>query len=569
MNCPKIISLFLFLLLAYQASSQYSRQIYAADYNVDCYEIDDERFYLQVDVTRLGSSSVTEEGECFVFDGPLSSMFMSFWVGEIELLTAPMLQYFEEFREYTEFETDCLTPIIADTCLYYNSLIDSTGNIHDERDRRMHLLAKEIHAPNYVNLESENNWQYVDTFQLLRKAILNLNRTARMDYLMTTHQYPVDVETFIALKAMDADGDSLVYRLAPPHGKPTSITVVFPTIDASDILDFPYAPGFSALEPMGPGGLIIDNLNNQLLLNPSQVGKYFIHMIVEEYRNGQLLCAKPFFFPIWIIDNSPKVEASVQADEYQEELAIINLCEFSEYTFLNNSSVQNDIDFFYWVINGDTLTDWSPTYAFDSPGIFDAELFIEDVEGCSDAQLITINVGEPITASYSAAPATAIYAGEALQFTNTSTGSFNHSHWQISNGQSFTSENLTHTFSEPGIFEISLTIENEIGCQKTYAQSFEFKTPDGFYFPNVFSPNEDGANDEFRPYGNFDFIKDYEMKIFDRWGALLFQSNDPLLGWNGNSRDSKKALSGIYVFQIQYLDANDKLQTKVGDILLL
>lgn len=52
------------------------------------------------------------------------------------------------------------------------------------------------------------------------------------------------------------------------------------------------------------------------------------------------------------------------------------------------------------------------------------------------------------------------------------------------------------------------------------------------FFPNVFSPNFDGINDRFVPQGECPF-EQFEMKIFDRWGALVYESRDPQAGWDG------------------------------------
>jgi gliding motility-associated-like protein len=53
------------------------------------------------------------------------------------------------------------------------------------------------------------------------------------------------------------------------------------------------------------------------------------------------------------------------------------------------------------------------------------------------------------------------------------------------------------------------------------------------YYPNAFTPNGDGQNDEFRAVGNTDNIFSYSLLIFNRWGQLIYESNDPNAGWDG------------------------------------
>lgn len=66
------------------------------------------------------------------------------------------------------------------------------------------------------------------------------------------------------------------------------------------------------------------------------------------------------------------------------------------------------------------------------------------------------------------------------------------------------------------------------------------------YAPNVFSPNDDGVNDRWRPVSRCP-LQDYELLIFNRWGGLVFQSKDPSEGWSGRDLPA-----GVYPFLIRY-----------------
>jgi len=72
------------------------------------------------------------------------------------------------------------------------------------------------------------------------------------------------------------------------------------------------------------------------------------------------------------------------------------------------------------------------------------------------------------------------------------------------------------------------------------------------YVPNVFSPNSDGVNDKFLPEpGPECILSDYLLKVFNRRGALVFESNALQEGWDGKYR-GETAESGVYLYQIQY-----------------
>ncbi len=86
------------------------------------------------------------------------------------------------------------------------------------------------------------------------------------------------------------------------------------------------------------------------------------------------------------------------------------------------------------------------------------------------------------------------------------------------------------------------------------------------YLPNVFSPNFDGINDEFKP----DLINEepLELSIFDRWGAKVF-SSDGKKGWNGDYK-GKNSMVGVYTYFFRYSDVISKKEKLIkGDVTLV
>ena len=67
------------------------------------------------------------------------------------------------------------------------------------------------------------------------------------------------------------------------------------------------------------------------------------------------------------------------------------------------------------------------------------------------------------------------------------------------------------------------------------------------FVPNTFTPNSDGLNDLFGPKG--EGIGWIDMQIFDRWGNLIFHTNNPKQGWNGKYH-KEDAPIGAYVYKI-------------------
>ncbi len=86
--------------------------------------------------------------------------------------------------------------------------------------------------------------------------------------------------------------------------------------------------------------------------------------------------------------------------------------------------------------------------------------------------------------------------------------------------------------------------------------------------PNAFTPNQDGINDRFRPVLNF-IPKEYLMIIYDRYGVTLYQSEDPLEGWDGKIRNGSLAIEGVYVYHIQYVSFDGTAFSQTGHLTLI
>ncbi|MFC2096640.1 gliding motility-associated C-terminal domain-containing protein, partial [Bacteroidota bacterium] len=70
-----------------------------------------------------------------------------------------------------------------------------------------------------------------------------------------------------------------------------------------------------------------------------------------------------------------------------------------------------------------------------------------------------------------------------------------------------------------------------------------------YLLPNVFSPNGDGVNDVYVADNPLEYVKDVDMRIFNRWGELVYQTNNPLIEWDGKEKNSNKIVaSGVYYY---------------------
>lgn len=82
--------------------------------------------------------------------------------------------------------------------------------------------------------------------------------------------------------------------------------------------------------------------------------------------------------------------------------------------------------------------------------------------------------------------------------------------------------------------------------------------PAGLFLPTAFSPNGDGANDEFRPLNTN--LESYTISIYNRWGEVVYQSDDSTVGWDGIYKGQNAGL-GVYTYSAEY-KFNNQSETK-------
>lgn len=88
-----------------------------------------------------------------------------------------------------------------------------------------------------------------------------------------------------------------------------------------------------------------------------------------------------------------------------------------------------------------------------------------------------------------------------------------------------------------------------------------------FFFPTAFSPNNDGRNDVARLVGDIAVIQQFSLRIVNRWGQVMYQTDDPTKGWDGTYK-GKTADVGSYYFLVKFTYEGDEELLK-GDILLM
>ena len=116
--------------------------------------------------------------------------------------------------------------------------------------------------------------------------------------------------------------------------------------------------------------------------------------------------------------------------------------------------------------------------------------------------------------------------------------------WQDGGG------NPTYTVTQEGIY--SLTATNN--CGSTFDEILISKGACKVYLPSAFTPNGDGVNDVFKVIGA-EAIGKFDLKIFNRWGELVFTTTDKTKGWDGKIKGRPLQETTLFVYILNYTDA--------------
>jgi len=125
--------------------------------------------------------------------------------------------------------------------------------------------------------------------------------------------------------------------------------------------------------------------------------------------------------------------------------------------------------------------------------------------------------------------------------------------------------------TETTLYEVALSDAN--GCTVRDEVWVRVDRRGGLYIPNAFSPNGDGINDVFFVNTDASVRRIASLRIFDRWGALVFERkdslpNDPATGWNGDI-GGKPAMQGLYVYVIEVERADGVAERYSGEVMVV
>ncbi|HOE39660.1 MAG TPA: PKD domain-containing protein, partial [Bacteroidales bacterium] len=230
-------------------------------------------------------------------------------------------------------------------------------------------------------------------------------------------------------------------------------------------------------------------------------------------------------------------------------------------------------------------TEKNPVHIYKEPGVYTVSLEVRDFFGCKFKReiedLITVYQGP--TANFEASPKIVSFINAEIEFINYSSDASNY-YWFFGDGDSSLFVSPRHKYKDIGDFEVMLVAETDRSCTDTTVRIVSVRNEFSFYMPTSFTPNGDGLNDCARPCGNGIDKNDFYLKIYDRWGIIVFETDkfDPKVGcescsegaWDGTfkgnkNKGDKTLANGVYYWYAEFKDWYGVVHKKQGEILLV
>ncbi len=219
----------------------------------------------------------------------------------------------------------------------------------------------------------------------------------------------------------------------------------------------------------------------------------------------------------------------------------------------------------------------NPSHCYDITGVYSVTLTVTSNAGCTTTLAIPnmITVHPEPEASFSALPMVTSILYPNIVFTDLSQGSPVSWQWDfgdpstISDTSALQHPEYEYSSEYGAVYDVVLTVTNQYGCQDDTTIRVTVEPDFAFFIPNAFTPDGNGTNDGF--YGMGYGITKYQIWIFDRWGNLIFTTDDINHAWDGSvqGKGGDMAQIDVYVWKVAIVDVFSKHHKFIGHVSLV
>ncbi|XOV66328.1 MAG: PKD domain-containing protein [Fluviicola sp.] len=261
-------------------------------------------------------------------------------------------------------------------------------------------------------------------------------------------------------------------------------------------------------------------------------------------------------------------------------------CGTPPYDVPFTSSAGQNATFTWDFGDGNGSTQQNPTHQYQASGTYDVVLIAEDSTGCvgSDTAYATVQIIEPepfaVDWNFTPPPPCTNTVTLDIDFTGSGADSLV---WVLPNQTLTNVTEINESYSTPGTYDVTLmAYDFDCSYADTITQSFtvsEFTNNGTIVMPNVFTPNDDGINELYKPRylatpqdDAFESLEYYHIVIINRWGETVFESGETPAewAWDGTVDGSYVSEDAVFFYKAeyrQYCTSNDtELQEKHGFI---
>lgn len=218
--------------------------------------------------------------------------------------------------------------------------------------------------------------------------------------------------------------------------------------------------------------------------------------------------------------------------------------------------------------NGSTSVSPQPILVYQA-GTYNVSLTVSTPAGCTSSSATNgvINAWLPPTAAFSASTYNTTADNAEVSFTDQSQGSIATWSWTFGDGGTSGAMNPTYVYGDVGTFEVALEVTDVHGCSDEAEAVITITPVHDIVIPTAFTPTGNGNGGYYDPnalnndvfYAFVRYVKDFRMRVFNRWGELVFESEDVRYGWDGQYK-GQLSPQDVYVVQtwVRFVDGKEK-----------
>lgn len=294
------------------------------------------------------------------------------------------------------------------------------------------------------------------------------------------------------------------------------------------------------------------NLQNPIHLFTPATQQYFVKLTIS----SSLQCGRKFL-KSKIINPTGAVSSKAGFD-------ILNVCDSGYVRFVNTSTFLQDFSGqFIWDFgDGNTSNAMYPIHTYAGAGSYDIKLKLKNNASCLDDS-ITRHL-DLARFTIHTSPVQPILIGETVPLYVSGGG--NKFQWTPTSWLS--NPNIKNPVAMPlNDITYKVTATDNEGCKSEDSVFIKVMPLNDFYVPTAFTPNNDGKNDQIRPFFGAKFTLK-EFSIFNRWGQKIFSTSERGVGWNGKVNNIIQN-TGVYVWVINASDDAGVHYERKGSFVLI